>query len=836
MTGDNLTRSDAQLRASRIHLHTVDVAVDLRNAPDPAASTFATSATLVFDARPGDETWIDFLGASVDAVTVNGESRAVMWDGARIAVDRLAASNVVAIEARGVYSRSGEGLHRFVDPVDDAVYLYTQYEPADARRVYPCFEQPDLKARWRMRVTVPTGWLALSNGVESGRRNVEHGVAVDFTETAPISSYITAIAAGPYHRVDGVWGGPEGAVDLGVLCRRSLASHLDADEILDITRRGLDFFGDAFGLTYPWGKYDQIFVPEYNLGAMENPGLVTFTEAYVFRGASTAAQHEARANTILHEMAHMWFGDLVTMRWWDDLWLKESFADFMGSHASVATGLYPDAWVSFASRRKGWAYEQDQLPTTHPIVADIPDLQAAKLNFDGITYAKGASVLKQLVAYVGEEAFFAGARRYFAEHAFGNTTLDELLRALERASGRDLGAWSRAWLLTTGMSHLWVEHDASGPASVVQTDPRPHRVTVGRYVEADGRLRRRDGVELDLADARTPLPDRGDGIRLTIPNDDDRTYAKVRLDDDTVAALERGLSSIDDPLARSVAWAALWNAVRDGELDPSRYLDLVARHARSEPHIGLLADALGHANYAIAHYVTAPRRAALAASWLETAWDALHTAAPGSDAQLVWARTVGTAATAEASRAGDIRAVMAGEREAPDGLVLDADLRWSWVFALAATGALTAAELDEELARDGTATGRLAHRASRAALPEAEIRQQAWMRAWTDEALSNDELDATIAGARAGGRRDLIGALDVDYFSRIRDVWNRRSIEIARRLVRGLFPFGDDLSLATAWLDAHGDAPAALRRIVVEQRDVLARDLRVQRVWSAGGA
>ncbi|QLD13002.1 aminopeptidase N [Microbacterium oleivorans] len=834
MTGDNLTRSDAQLRASRIQLHTIDVAVDLRNASDPGASTFATSATLVFDARPGDQTWIDFLGERVDAVTVNGESRPVAWDGARIAIDALAASNVVEIAARGVYSRSGEGLHRFVDPVDDAVYLYTQYEPADARRVYPCFEQPDLKARWRMRVTVPTGWRALSNGAESGRRDVERGVAVDFAETAPISSYITAIAAGPYHRVDGAWRGPEGVVDLGVLCRASLAPHLDADEILDITRRGLDFFGDAFGLTYPWGKYDQIFVPEYNLGAMENPGLVTFTEAYVFRGASTAAQHEARANTILHEMAHMWFGDLVTMRWWDDLWLKESFADFMGSHASVATGLYPDAWVSFASRRKGWAYEQDQLPTTHPIVADIPDLQAAKLNFDGITYAKGAAVLKQLVAYVGEEAFFAGARRYFAEHAFGNTTLEDLLRALEHASGRDLRAWSRAWLLTTGMSHLSVEYDPTGRGSVVQTDPRPHRVTIGRYVETDGRLQRRDGVELDLADARTSLPDRGDGIRLVIPNDDDRTYAKVRLDEDTVGALERALSSIDDPLARSVAWAALWNAVRDGALDPSRYLAVVARHARDEPHIGLLSDALGHATYAIAHYVDPARRPELAAGWLETAWEALHAAPGGSDAQLVWARTVGTAATATAGRAGDIRDLLAGDRAVPEGLVLDADLRWSWVFALAASGALSASELDRELTRDGTSTGRLAHRASRAARSDIEVRRQAWLSAWTDEKLSNDELDATISGVRAGGRRDLVEALDGDYFARLEAVWNARSIEIARRLVRGLFPFGDELSLASAWLDAHPEAPAALRRIVTEQRDVLARDLRVQGAWAGG--
>ncbi|MDD7962538.1 aminopeptidase N [Microbacterium thalli] len=833
MTDDNLTRSDAQRRAADRRVRTIDVALDLRDAPALDVNTFATRATFAFDAAPGGETWIDFLGASVDAVTVNGESRAVEWDGARIRIAELADTNVVTIAARGVYSRSGEGLHRFVDPVDDAVYLYTQYEPADARRVYPCFEQPDLKARWRMRVSAPTGWQVLSNGAEARRHEVEGGVEVEFAETRPISSYITAVAAGPYHRVDARWPGPEGDVALGVLCRASLAAHLDADEIVDVTRRGLTFFSDAFGLVYPWGKYDQIFVPEYNLGAMENPGLVTFTEAYVFRGASTTAQHEARANTILHEMAHMWFGDLVTMRWWDDLWLKESFADFMGSHASVATGLYPDAWVSFASRRKGWAYEQDQLPTTHPIVADIPDLQAAKLNFDGITYAKGASVLKQLVAYVGEDAFFAGARRYFADHAYGNTTLDDLLRALEQESGRDLRDWSRAWLLTTGMSELSVERGAGGPATIVQTDPRPHRVTIGRYREADGRIQREDGLEVDLADARTALPGDADGI-LVIPNDDDRTYAKVRLDDATTEALERSLSTLADPLARSVVWAALWNAVRDGVLGAERYLRIVGRHARGESHVGLLGDALSHANYAIAHYAHPERRPSLAAAWLETAWDAVFSVAPGSDAQLVWARTVGVAAAADGGRATALRGLLDGDRDAPNGLVLDADLRWSWVFALAATGAATVSDIDAELTRDDTAKGRTAHRAALAARPDAAIRRDAWMAAWTDETLSNDQLDATIAGVRAGGRRDLVATLDADYFSRIETVWRSRSIEIARRLVRGLFPAGDDLTASTQWLEAHADAPAALRRVVIEQRDMLARDLRVQR--AAGDA
>ncbi len=831
MTGDvpaqasaNLTREETAGRAGGIRLESVEVDLDLRHATD--ADDFATSSTFRF-AATASATWIDFIGAAVDEVTVNGTAQPVRWDGARVAIDSLEPHNTVTVRGRGLFSTSGEGLHRFRDPVDHSVYLYTQYEPADCRRVYPCFEQPDLKARWRFTITAPDGWEVLSNGAETARTAVDGGVRVAFAETLPLSSYITAVAAGPYHRVDAEWSRDGRSIPLGVLCRASLAAHLDADEILDITRRGLDHFPTAFGYDYPWGKYDQIFVPEYNLGAMENPGLVTFTESYVFRGRATAAQHEARANTILHEMAHMWFGDLVTMRWWDDLWLKESFADFMGSHANVATGAHPDAWVSFASRRKGWAYEQDQLPTTHPIVADITDLEAAKLNFDGITYAKGASVLKQLVAFVGEDAFFRGAQRYFADHAFGNTTLGDLLAALEGASSRDLSSWSDAWLQTTGMSEIRVERGT--PPFVVQSSPRPHRIMVGLYAFEGERLVRRAGVGVDAVAERTPLsapvlPD----ADLILPNDDDRTYAKVRLDPRSIDAVERGLSTIDDALARAVVWAALWNAVRDGELPVTRYVDIARRHAPAEPNVALLADAIGHAQIAISRYAAEGARAALAEAWLEAAWAALWSAPTGSDAQLAWARGVGAAAAVSTGRATQLRAILSGDAPPPTGLALDPDLRWVWLIALAATGHATPADADAELERDPSASGHARRRTVLAARPDARVRAAAWEAAWTDVALTNEHLDATIAGVRAGGRRDLIAALDEDYFTRIRPAWSERSIEIARRLVVGLFPASDSLAPVDTWLSANTDAPAALRRLVIEQRDHLARALRVR--------
>ncbi len=828
MTSANLTRDETAARSSTIRLDTVEIDLDLRDARDLATQTFPTTATLTFAATAA-ATWLDFLGEAVDSVTVNGAARDVDWDGARLRIDGLAPHNVVIVRARGRFSNSGEGLHRFRDPVDGEVYLYTQYEPADSRRVYPVFEQPDLKARWRFTVSAPAGWEILSNGAETAREVVPGGVRVEFAETLPLSSYITAVAAGPYHRVDGEWRSAERTVPLGVLCRASLAPHLDADEILDITRRGLEFFEQAFAYAYPWGKYDQIFLPEYNLGAMENPGLVTFTEGYIFRGASTAVQHEGRANTILHEMAHMWFGDLVTMRWWDDLWLKESFADFMGAHAAVVAGGFPDAWVTFASRRKGWAYAQDQLPTTHPIVADIPDLEAAKLNFDGITYAKGASVLKQLVAFVGEDAFFRGAQRYFADHAFGNTTLPDLLSALEAESGRDLTAWSRAWLQTSGLSEISVERDGADALVLTQTDPRPHRLTSGLFAIADGQLVRQDVFEVDAVEARTLLSDvTGAGIDLVLPNVDDRTYAKVRLDARSTDAAAAHLSSVDDPVARAVIWASLWNATRDGELPVARLLEIVSRHAAQESNIALVADALTHADVAIGRYAASGARTALADAWLETCWAALWAAEPGSDAQLAWARALGAAAERSADRADDIRGILAGAVPAPAGLALDPELRWAWLVALAATGHASEDDADAELEADPSAQGHIAHRTVLAARPDGTVRAAAWYAAWDDESLTNDHLAATIAGVRAGDRRDLVEAFDDEYFARIRPTWATRSIEIARRLVVGLFPSSDSLDDVDAWLAGNQDAPAALRRIVIEQRDGLARDLRVR--------
>ena len=548
MPGENLTREEARQRAALVTVEGYDVSLDLRSATQPRETTFRSVTTIRFRcARPGAATFVDLVAPAVDAVVLNGRrlDPSEVFDGARITLDGLAESNELTVDARCAYSRTGEGMHRFADPEDGRVYLYTQYEPADARRVFANFEQPDLKAPFGFSVTAPEDWTVISNG-ELARQD---GEIRRFARTRPISTYITAVVAGPYHVVRDRYTRalPDGTVleiPLGALCRASLARHFDAADIFAVTRQGLDFFHDHFDFPYPFGKYDQAFVPEYNIGAMENPGCVTFREEYVFRGKVTQASYEHRANVILHEMAHMWFGDLVTMDWWDDLWLKESFADFMGALSLVEATRFTDGWITFANRRKAWAYRADQLPSTHPVTADIRDLQDAKLNFDGITYAKGASVLKQLVAYVGRDAFLEGARRYFKRHAWGNTRLADLLAVLEETSGRDLAEWSAAWLETAGVNTLTpqVSYGADGRvaelAVVQEAGPahprlRPHRVAVGLYRRGPkGAIERYARAELDVRGPRTVVAELAGAERpeLILVNDEDLTYCKVRFD------------------------------------------------------------------------------------------------------------------------------------------------------------------------------------------------------------------------------------------------------------------------------------------------------------------
>ncbi|MEV7081821.1 aminopeptidase N [Streptomyces sp. NPDC093516] len=850
MPGENLSRDEARERAALLSVDGYEVSLDLRSAVGEDSGdgprTFRSVTTIRFRCNePGASSFADLIAPSVTSVSLNGRDLdpGEVFDGCRITLEDLAADNELVVDARCAYSRTGEGLHRFVDPEDGEVYLYTQYEPADSRRVFANFEQPDLKAPFRFEVRAPEGWTVWSNG--AGERS--DGVW-RFAETKPISTYITCVVAGPYHYVTDSYSrtfadGTTLEIPLGALCRKALAPHFDADDVFLVTKQGLDFFHDHFDYPYPFGKYDQAFVPEYNLGAMENPGLVTFREEFVFRGKVTQASYEGRANVVLHEMAHMWFGDLVTMEWWDDLWLKESFADFMGAFSLVGATRFSEGWITFANRRKAWAYRADQLPSTHPITADIRDLQDAKLNFDGITYAKGASVLKQLVAYVGEEAFLEGARRYFKRHAYGNTRLGDLLSVLEETSGRDMSAWSRSWLQRAGVNAL-TPQVLLGPdgrveeLAVVQEaaeshpELRPHRVAVGLYRVADGTLERYARVETDVDGARTVVAELAgaDAPDLVLVNDDDLTYCKSRFDETSLATLREHLGSVTDPLARALCWSALWNMTRDALLPARQFVDLVLRFAGRESGIGVLQMLHAWAESAVTHYSAPARRATTAALLAEGARRELYAAEAGSEHQLAWARFFARTATAEADF-DLLRDLLAGTATV-EGLELDQELRWVFLEPLAAHGAVDEKALAEELARDDTASGERHQVRCLAARPSAAVKAQAWAQVVESDALSNAMVEASIAGFSQGSQRELLAPYAEKYFAALERVWAERSIQIAMHVVQGMFPSlqqsQETLDATDAWLDAHPQAAPALRRLVLESRDDLARALRGQ--------
>src|SRR5580698_7294050 len=639
-------------RSALIKVASYQVELDL-TAEGGDEATFDSVSVIRFGCSvPGSSTFVDLTAPAVRSITLNGTPVGPdAFDGDRITLDGLADENVLQVAADCAYSRSGEGLHRFTDPADGRVYLYSDLETFDAHRVYACFDQPDMKASYQLTVTAPADWQVVSNmavdtvGEESG--DFIKARRWSFPPTPVLPTYITAVAAGPYHVVRDEHDG----IPLGLFCRQSLAPYLDADEILEVTRQGFDFFHGSFGMKYPFGKYDQLFVPEFKEGAMENAGCVTFLEAYIFRSRVTDFARESRAQTILHEMAHMWFGDLVTMRWWDDLWLNESFATWAGTLAQAEATRWTAAWTTFAQLYKSWAYRQDQLPSTHPIAADIPDIHAVEVNFDGITYAKGASVLKQLVAYVGRENFLAGVRKYFAAHAWSNATLADLLSALEDTSGRDLVSWSAEWLEKAGVNTLRPSFDVDAEGrftsfAVVQSAVpeyptlRSHRIAIGFYDITDGGLTRTRRVEVDVAGERTELPELVGVLRpdLVLVNDDDLTYAKIRLDDHSLATLVSSIRLFTDPLPAALCWSAAWDMCRDGEMAARDYVRLVLSGLSSVPDISVVQTLLRQAGTAVRRFTDPAWRSAgltLMASSLRTL---VQAAAAGSDEQLAYLR------------------------------------------------------------------------------------------------------------------------------------------------------------------------------------------------------
>ncbi|MBC3185034.1 aminopeptidase N [Corynebacterium sp. zg-331] len=855
MSSINLTQEEARERADMVDVHHYDVILDLS---DPDSGEFGSTTTIKFATHRSGDTFLDLRATRVEGVRLDGRDLrpSTHPDGAYheengIALTDLeAGEHTLRVVATCAYSRTGEGLHRFVDPADGRTYLYTQFETADAKRMFACFDQPDLKATYSLTVHTPDDWRVIGNAeqhtVRRDDRTLTHTSSVDY----PLSTYLVAVCAGPYTEVRSTWTGqlthhPETPTDqprevtvpLGLYCRKSLAPHLDAQRLFRETKQGFDFYHRNFGFSYPFGKYDQIFVPEFNAGAMENAGCVTIRDEYVFTSPATHYRYERRADTILHELAHMWFGDLVTMRWWDDLWLNESFATWASAISQAEETEYHTAWVTFAAVEKAWAYSQDQLPTTHPISTDASDIETVNQNFDGITYAKGASVLKQLQAYVGRENFFAGVRRHFSAHAWGNATFDDLLHALEEASGRDLSDWAEQWLKTTGISRLRpsfeVEDGAYRSFRVIQEDlPRTHRVAVGLYSLIDGSVVRTRRMEIDLEGERTEVPElvSTPAADLVLVNDDDLTYCLMGLDEGSREFLLGNIERIGDPMARTLCWSAAWEAVRDGQMRPRDYVALVARGAASETELAVLEKILAQATTAVTSYADP--------SWARSEGrkvlcDLLLAGAQREDpaAALIFAHQLASAPLTE-----EAAQYLRGLYEDP---ATQTDLRWLALTSVIAHGGFPEANaartaITELSAVDRTSAGAQAALRAQAAVPEESVKREIFEQLVAGE-MSNLDSRAKMAGLTWVDSAPLLAQFNEEYFAVAPGVWEKLSSEMAQRTLIGLYPVWDATPEALDRADALIEAAssAGLRRVILENRDRVARIIRLRGVDAA---
>jgi aminopeptidase N len=834
--GNNLTRDEARRRAELIQTPLYEISLDLTRDSD----TFACEATIHFLCQePGANTFIDFLAPSVDSCELNGEEVPKdAFNGARLTLSNLRDANELHVLATCDYQNIGAGLCRFKDPVDHKIYLHSQFETFDAHRMFPCFDQPDLKASFTFTVLAPSDWVVVSNNPGqaqpvAGKENIKRWT---FGATPKMSSYLTAIVAGPYHGVRD----RHGDVDLGIFCRQSLAQYLDPEEIFTVTKQGLDFYGEAYKYPYPFQKYDQLFVPEFSAGAMENIGCVTFNESMLFRSKVTEAVREDRANAILHEMAHMWFGDLVTMRWWDDLWLNESFATFMSVLAQVEATRFKNGWVTFANQYKAGARRQDQLPTTHPIAADIPDIESVYLNFDAITYNKGACVLRQLVAYVSQDTFLRGVQRYVKQRQYSNASLADFLADIEAGSGRDLKAWSKLWLETAGLNTLRPltasKGDQNGSITIKQEAPpefptiRPHRLAVGLYDRQSGGLHLRRRVELDVAGEETAVEDLV-GERpadLLLVNDLDLTYAKIRLDERSLATASEHLAELSDPLARAITWAALWDMLRDAEIPARQYLPLILRNIGGETDIGVVQDLLAQAASAIFVYGDPANQEAALKTLADHALRALDAAPAGSDFQLAWAHAF-INATRSPEHLSVVRGLLDGIKVFT-GLKVDTDLRWSIVNALAGVGADDGL-IDAELKRDPTDEGQRYAAAARAARPTAEAKEAVWASLMEDLTLPLATMRSMMRGFHRFDQRRVLEAYAARYFQSLANVWKERDIEIGLAFARMMFPsvvVDDHTIKVTDQYLARENVPGPVRRVLIEAKDSMQRAMRAR--------
>lgn len=841
----NITQAEARERATQI----ADVKYQVQVTLDPKLDTYTCQSTINFSAKT-NSSWIDLIALEVLEINLNGVSLdpAELFTGSRISLANLKAHNELLIVAKCDFMNTGEGLHKHTDPQDGEVYLYTQFEVADSRRFMPVFEQPDIKANLKLTVIAPSYWTVISNSPTPTAKPQSPETAVwEFIETKKISSYLFALCAGPYEKFSDEFTGEFGTYPFGIYVRKSLKEFLDAAEIFEITKQGFSWFETKFDIGYPFEKYDQVFVPEFNAGAMENAGCVTFRDEYVFRSRTTQTAYESRANTILHELAHMWFGDLVTMRWWNDLWLNESFAEWAAHWASTGATKYQEAWTLFHVQRKAWAYRQDQLPSTHPIAAQMSDLDSVYENFDGITYAKGASALKQLVSWVSEEKFLEGIREYFKKHQWKNTELSDLLDELSKSSGRDLSQWSELWLETAGATLLRPlievdQNDLIKSAFIEQLPPaypaglppvlRPHRLIVGVYQHQKSKLVRVKKIELDVTGARTEISELIGEVRpdLILLNDEDLTYAKIRLDEHSIKTATSHLNDIESSLSRALIWGAVWDMLRDAEVSTKEFMTLVTNGISGESDIGVIQQLLIQLRTAIDMYAKRENRSNYLSTLAKTLKDNWQKSEPGSDRQLAFLRAWAQVSQSEEDL-NTISEVLSGDKII-EGLKVDPELRWTLLRRLVVTGKSSHKEIAAELVQDSTAMGQEQAAGAKAALPNKSEKEKTWKEVTTNQKLTNSELHSMLAGFHYVDQVEVLTEFVDLYFDSVSALWNARTHEIGQSLVTGLFPVTvvseAVIKKADEFLMNNPELPVGARRIIIEQKDSLARALRAQ--------
>ncbi|MBW3094629.1 aminopeptidase N [Bifidobacterium sp. 64T4] len=864
MPGSNLTRIEAEERKAIVEAP-IHYYVDLDLTV--GGETFGSATRISFGASEGASTFLDLVADKVESVELNGvalDPNEVFADN-RIELTGLKANNEVTVKALCRYSNTGEGLHRSVDPSDGNIYLYSQFEVPDARRVYAVFDQPDLKAIFDFDVLAPESWIVTSNmpvhTVEATDRTTQDGTMGDhanegtkhwsFESTPVMSSYLTAICAGPYAEWHTEYSNVDGRiVPMAMYCRQALADAFakDVDYLFDITKKGFAFYAKTWGVPYPYAKYDQIYVPEYNAGAMENIGMVTIRDQYVFESKVTDAYAERRVVTVLHELAHMWFGDYVTMKWWNDLWLNESFAEFTSTLATAEATEWKDAWATFSSGEKSWALRQDQLSTTHPIVAPINDLNDTYVNFDGITYAKGASVLKQLVFYVGRERFFEGINSYLNKHAYSNATLNDLLDELEITSGRDLKSWSAQWLEQSGINTIATEVEENEDGTIKrlalrQSAPaehpvlRAHRLAVGFYNEdpQTGKIVRTDRFELDVDGELTVVEEAAGKTRpsLILVNDDDLTYTKLRFDDKSLKFAADNLYRFDDALARSVIWLAFWDMTRDGDLPAKQFIDTSLAALATERESTTFRYALAQISTTAWHYTAEADRADVVKHVAAELFKLANAAQAGSDEQFqLITAYLGYGEPGDEAFAANAKGLLDGS-VALEGLEIDNNFRWTIINALSTVNEIDQAGIDAELAKRETTENREFALGARAVAGTAEAKAWAWDEALHNEALTNMQLEAVARGFASTPRADLAEPYAEKYFDTADWIWSNKTFHMAEALLEGLYPAYADpaklVELGDAWLTSHEDADNALKRIIRGNVESSHRTLKVRR-------